>query len=65
MTQQNNTNQKTYKVGEPFRDGTCVHILWGEKGCLTMDKKEIEMKWTEDGLMYYEENGQKFYPIYA
>lgn len=58
---------KTYKPGDKFRDGICTYVKHSgrDEYLMTMDGEEVEKRFTEDGIIYYEKDGQRYYAIYA
>lgn len=59
-------NNKAYKPGDPCRDGVAVEAKCPDNnGMITLDDgTKVQVKITEDGAFYYENNG-KHYLIWA
>lgn len=60
-------NNKVYKPGDPYRDGIAVEAEWPDNdGIITLDDgTKVQVKTTEDGILYYKHKGQKYYLIYG
>lgn len=60
-------NNKVYKPGDPYRDGITVEAKWPDNdGMITLDGGiKVQVKTTEDGILYYKHKGQKYYLIYG